>query len=283
MASYNEIATRLAQACTFLFVPGNRPDRFASAWNAGADVVILDLEASVHPDSKAQAREEVVRWLQIAPSHVTPLIRVNQPGSPALASDLLALRDLPSLGLMCSYAQLGHSLDAVLAAASGRHPVVLLIENAQGVEQASQLASSPGVCRLAFGNMDYVTELHLGSGTVGLIYPSSKIAVASSCAGLPPPIAGVTADIHNAEILSRDMHFERDIGFGAKMCIHPKQVAPVREIFEPSPAETAWAHKILAATSKSHAVSVDGQMVDRPVIDRARAIVARARVNPTAS
>ena len=272
-------AIRLRRATTFLFVPGNRPDRFESAWNSEADVVILDLEASVHPADKARARAEVSRWLQDAPTQVAALVRLNRLGSDDIALDRQCLAGLRGFGLMISGAEAGLALDGLLADTRGSHPVVLLVETAAGIEQVGQLAALPGVCRLAFGNMDYATELELGPGYWGFVYPSSRLVVASRCAGHPPPIAGVTASIRERDVMANDLEFERGIGFGAKMCIHPEQLPWAREAFEPSEQACAWARRILAATSESHAANVDGQMIDRPVIERARRILDRAGVS----
>lgn len=134
---------------------------------------------------------------------------------------------------------------------------------------------SPGACRPAFGNMDYAMEL--GVQARGLAYPGFRLAVASRRAGLSAPIAGVTANIREREVMQRDMEFERGVGFAGKMCIHPGQIAWARAAFEPSEEECTWARRILAATAASHAVSVDGQMIDRPVIERAQGILDRAR------
>lgn len=275
--SYESISTHLENASTVLFVPGDRPDRFASAWRSTADVVILDLEASVHPANKATARIEVARWLRNASTAATALVRLNRPGSNDMVQDLDCLSQLRGFGLMCSSAHICEALDELLTTCRESHPVVLLVETAVGIEQANQLAALPGVCRLAFGNMDYATELSLGPDNWGFVYPSSKLVAASKCAGLPSPIAGVTANIHDRSVMARDMEFERGIGFSAKMCIHPGQIAWAREAFEPSEQECAWAQRILAATAQSHAVQVDGQMIDRPVIERAQRILDRAR------
>lgn len=277
--SFSDIAVRLGYASTFLFVPGDRPDRFESAWRSKADVVILDLEASVHPDNKALARAAVSEWLQNAPGDVPALVRLNRPDSRECELDLQALTDVHGIGLMCSGAETGPGLDRILANVANRLPVVLLVETARGIEEATALASLNGVCRLAFGNMDYATELDLGSDVWGFIYPSSRLVVASRCAGLPPPVAGVTADISDLQTMERDTRFERSLGFGGKMCIHPGQLPCARQAFVPSEEECIWARRIIEATEQSHAVKLDGQMVDRPVIERAERILARLNRN----
>lgn len=274
--SYGELAARLGRASTFLFVPGNRPDRFESAWRSSADAVILDLEASVHPVSKESARIEAERWLAGRPEGPTALVRINRLGTDDAVRDWNALAGLKGISIMVSGAEAGPLLKDLLGSARSCHPVVLLVETARGIEQANELAGLPGVCRLAFGNMDFGTELGLGPSHWGLIYASSKLVVASRCANLPPPIAGVTASIRERDVMDSDLRFERDVGFGAKMCVHPEQVPRARAAYEPTPEECAWARRILAVTASSHAVSLDGQMIDRPVIERARRILDRS-------
>jgi citrate lyase subunit beta/citryl-CoA lyase len=277
---YDVVAARLARATTFLFVPGNRSDRFERAWRSKADVVILDLEASVHPGSKATARAEVARWLRAAPTGATPLVRINRLGTEDATQDWHELSGVQGTGLMCSGAEAGAPLEELLAQARGSHPAVLLVETAIGIEQANQLAALQGVCRMAFGNMDYATELGLGPDHWGFVYPGSRLVVASKCAGLPAPVAGVTANIHDRQAMDADMSFERGLGFTAKMCIHPTQVPWARQAFEPTSDEVAWAQRILKATADSHAIQLEGQMIDRPVIERARRILRRSETPP---
>jgi len=273
--SYGDVAERLRRSSTFLFVPGDRADRFASAWRSGADVVILDLEASVHPANKASARTEVVRRLQAGCDGVTVLVRLNRLDTDEAARDWSDLAGLKGFGILCPGAEIGPLLRGLLDRARFSHPVVLLVETPAGIEQAHELARLPGVCRLAFGNMDYITELGLGLSHWGQVYPASRLSVASGMAGLPPPVAGVTANFRERAVLDADLRFERDIGFGAKMCIHPEQISIARSAFTPTAEECAWAYRVLSATTTSHAVSLDGCMIDRPEIERARRILGR--------
>jgi citrate lyase subunit beta/citryl-CoA lyase len=119
----------------------------------------------------------------------------------------------------------------------------------------------------------------------GLAYPASRIAIASRLAGLPPPVAGVTAAIDDAAALLADFSLARACGFGAKLCIHPAQVAPVHLALEPTPAQENWAMRVLAALESGQgAARVDGRMVDRPLLLKARALLARRnQLQPTHS
>jgi citrate lyase subunit beta/citryl-CoA lyase len=113
---------------------------------------------------------------------------------------------------------------------------------------------------------------------LGLDAAGSRLAWASRAADLPPPVAGVTPDIDDAVRLCSDFARARAHGFGAKLCIHPKQVALVHEALAPGAAELDWARRVVAAAEgSSGALRVDGRMVDKPVLQRAQRLLARAR------
>jgi len=155
--------------------------------------------------------------------------------------------------------------------------VLALIETARGVQRVDEIAEARGCARLAFGTLDYAVDLDLPEDERGFVYPASRIAVASRCAGLPAPVAGVTAAIDDDARLRADLAFERALGFGAKLAIHPRQIPVIRAAMQPTSEALAWARRVLAAAEgASGAVQVDGRMIDRPVIRRAQAIVARA-------
>ena len=146
---------------------------------------------------------------------------------------------------------------------------------------AEALAAADGVLRLVFGTLDFALDLDLvddpAAGPVGLDAAASRLAWASRAAGLPAPVAGVTADIHDPALLRADFARARAHGFGAKLCIHPKQVAWVHEALQPTDAEIEWAQRVMAvASSTQGAVQLDGRMVDRPVVERARRLLQRA-------
>ena len=154
--------------------------------------------------------------------------------------------------------------------------MIPIIESARGLLNVEAIAEAGGVQRLAFGTLDYALDLDLSGDARGLIYPASRIALASKAAGLASPIAGVTADLNNEHTLLADLEFARACGFGAKLCIHPKQVAALHRALKPTAHEVAWAERVLAAEQAgAGAVQVDGQMVDRPVFLKAMAILQR--------
>jgi citrate lyase subunit beta/citryl-CoA lyase len=186
------------------------------------------------------------------------------------------LAQCPGLTLMLPKAERADTVAALRRACPGS-PVLALIESARGVLAAERLAQCEGVARLAFGTIDFALDLDLPGDPIGLDAAGSLLALASRAAGLPAPVAGVTADINDETQLLADFARARALGFGAKMCIHPKQVAPLHAAMQPSAAQLEWARRVLAAASAAQgAVQLDGRMVDAPVIAQARRLLARA-------
>jgi citrate lyase subunit beta/citryl-CoA lyase len=268
----------MASAVSYLFVPGSRPDRFARALAAGADAVILDLEDAVAPEAKPTARDAVGAWLQ-ASGAAAPgvLVRVNDAGTPWFVDDLAMLQRAGARGLMLPKAEHLGPVERAAAALGTDGRVVALVETAGGLHSVHALAGAAGVERLALGTLDLALDLNLSGDERGLLFPASLLALASRCAGKAAPVAGVTPAIGDDEALARDIEFARAVGFTAKLCIHPRQVEAVNHAFAPRPAEIEWARRVVAAAGSAGAVQVDGRMVDRPVVLKARAILERVR------
>src|SRR3954447_1851719 len=262
---------------TYLFVPGNRPDRFDKALNSGADAIILDLEDAVDPASKDAAREAVGAWLD--GGHAEDgrvLIRINDDTTPWYGADCILLDRFGSVGVVLPKAERAGQIAALPRHGSGRI-VVPLIETARGLRAVDEIAAADRVQRLAFGTLDFAADLDLSGDERGLIPPAMMIALASRCAEKAAPVAGVTPAIDHAGALKRNLDFARAFGFTAKLCVHPGQVAAVREALAPTPAEQDWARRVIAAAEAgTGAVQVDGRMVDRPVLLKAHAILDRA-------
>ncbi len=215
---------------TYLFVPGNRAERFDKALAAGPDAVVIDLEDAVAPRDKDAARANAVRWLKGHESALDRVaVRVNDGTTAWFAADLDMLRQAGVRTAMLPKAETSAQVAAVRAALPPDGAVLPLIETARGVENVEAVAAAPGVARLVFGTLDYGVDLGLSGDDRGLIYPSSRIAVASRCAGIASPVAGVTPAIDDDARLSADLAFARVFGFGAKLCIHPRQVAVVHD------------------------------------------------------
>jgi citrate lyase subunit beta/citryl-CoA lyase len=273
-------AELLLPARTYLFVPGTRPERFGKALASGADNVVLDLEDAVSPDDKADARSAITSWMQSAtPTERSRIVvRINDAGSPWFADDLEAMADAAATAVLLpkaeSAAQVAHTRSALPGA-----NILALIESARGVSEVEQVATA-GVQRLVFGTLDFALDLDMDISTdaAGLSYAASRIVLASRVAGLPSPVAGVTPQLDDQERLLSDLSEARRFGFGAKLCIHPRQVEPIHTALHPSTDALDWARRVLAADAASPgAARLDGRMIDRPVVLQAQRTLALTR------
>lgn len=256
---------------SYLFVPGNRPERFAKALAAGADVVIVDLEDAVAEADKASARQHVAEAVKAG---AQLCIRINAYGTHWFEEDLAMLGSIKVASVMLPKAESVESLHALRAATQA--PVIALVETALGVHQVLEVARAPGVERIAFGSVDYQLDISSDGSDEALLYARSQIVVASRVAGIEGPIDGVSVALDDEQALTRESIKSRSLGFAGKLCIHPRQVAVVNRCFSPSEREAAWAHEVVQAFEQSGngAVSVRGEMVDLPVLLKAKKIIA---------
>lgn len=260
----------LETARSFLFVPGNRPDRFAKADGSGADVVVLDLEDAVPPADKEASRRAVVDW---ATTHDRSLVRVNGVGTHWMADELRELRG-SGVPVMLPKAESVDDLRRAQDLVDGA-PIVALVETPLGVVSALALAASEAVTRLALGNMDLAAALGVDPAShAALAHARGSIVLASAVACLAAPVDGVSTRLDDDAVLAEEVAHGREMGFGGKLCIHPRQVATVNAAMCPSPEEVEWAQRILSHAQEGVGV-VDGAMVDAPVVSRARQILAR--------
>jgi len=262
---------------SLLFVPGNRPDRFDKALASGADAVIVDLEDAVAPDAKDAARATLAAWA--APAHPV-LVRINARGTEWFEQDILLGR-LPGIaGIVLPKAGSAQDVTRVVAAARRRVPVLPIIESAQGIWNVEAVARAPGTRRLLFGTLDFIVDMGMPDDGDALSTFRAQLALVSRVAGLAPPVDGVMPDLQDNDRLVRETLRGKSFGFGGKLCIHPAQVKTVNDCYRPSDAELAWATRVLAAVAAAggNAVSVDGGMVDRPVVLKAERILAQPGV-----
>lgn len=162
---------------------------------------------------------------------------------------------------------------------AGARALVPLVETAAGLAHLPEIAGAPGVERLAFGTIDFQVDLGMRDASEDDLLPfRAQFVLASRLASIAAPIDGVSTAIDDAARLAADVHRARRLGFGGKLCIHPRQVAQVNALFAPNASEIAWAKRVLeaAAAAGGAAVAVDGKMVDKPVMLRAEAILREA-------
>lgn len=258
-------AGELATARTLLFVPGDRPDRFAKAAAAGAEVVIIDLEDAVRAEHKEQAREAVRDWLQ----GNRACVRLNAAGTPWHDDDLAAFRGLTA-GVVLPMAASAFDATAVHRATGA--PVLAIVETARGVLEAAAIADAEGVVRLAFGALDLAADLGTDDADT-FARVRTQLILASRAAGLEGPVDSVTTEVTDGAAAGRDALAGKAVGMRGKLCVHPRQVGPVAAAFAPDEAEVAWARRVLEAGAEGGVAVLDGAMVDEPVLARARRIL----------
>lgn len=258
---------------SYLFVPGNRPERFEKARSAGADAVILDLEDAVQPAEKGAARDAVLASLDAA----RPVwVRVNGTDTAWFSDDVAALAAQAGVaGIMLPKAESAEQVGAVLARAHAGLRVLPIVESARGIAGLEALCGAQGVPRVAFGTLDFQVDMGIDGDGEELDVFRSQIVLASRLAGIGAPVDGVSTVFDDAQVLEGEARRGRRFGYGGKLCIHPKQIEPVHRAYAWSDAERAWAQRVLDAVQASSgaAVALDGKMVDMPVILKARRIL----------
>jgi citrate lyase subunit beta/citryl-CoA lyase len=271
----------LALSSHFLFVPGTRPERFQKALDSGADAVILDLEDAIPEEEKELARNAIrSAWPSFTQEQKGRLvIRSNSPGSKFYSADLILAKELD---ITCILIPKSESPDQINGAALvlPNTAIIPMIETALGLEHLREIANSNQVIRLALGNIDLQVDLGMTCGVdeTELQTARFQIVLASRLAEIAPPIDGVTPSTDNIEQITHDAKRAKRMGFGAKLCIHPKQIAIVQAAFMPSQEDLVWAKRVIEAdkASKGGAVKLDGRMIDRPVVVLAQRTLALA-------
>ncbi|MGF6999336.1 HpcH/HpaI aldolase/citrate lyase family protein [Paraburkholderia sp. GAS32] len=270
-------SARVTRARSYLFVPGDRPDRFRKAFDAGADAVILDLEDSVSSNRKSAARDAIDNFVA-ADSHA--IVRINALDTEWAAADIDLCRRPGISAVMIPKAQSASDVTDVAARVGGNVAILALIETAKGMANAHAISQTAATGRLVFGTIDFQLDLGIDGDDWELLYFRSLLVLASRCAGLPPPCDGVTASIDDDMAVATDARRSQRIGFGAKLCIHPRQVPLINRVFTPDVDARAWAQRVLDASASAggSAVALDGKMIDRPVVERAQRIIDAAHI-----
>jgi citrate lyase subunit beta/citryl-CoA lyase len=256
-----------------LFVPGNRPDRFIKAGMSGADAVLIDLEDAVPSEAKSQARDGLCAMQRLA---VPTFVRVNAPTTEWFWGDVDVVGSLPLAGIVLPKAESAGDLRDLRERLAPGQTIIALIETAEGLANVREIARADDALRLAFGSIDFCADLGCAHSRETLLFARTEIVLASRLGHLLPPLDGVTAETNNPELLERDARHASDLGFGGKLCIHPGQIEPAFAGFAPLESQLAWAREVLAVPDTG-AVVLNNQMIDAPVRERARRILARER------
>ncbi len=272
----------ISNSRSFLFVPGNRPERFLKAAESGADAVIIDLEDSVPLGAKSVARDLIAeQWAALMATGAIVVVRANSPETDIGKEDLRILANLQGLhGVMIPKCESKETLQYV-SRAMPETSILPIIESAAGFVALSEIAAEANVSRLVVGHIDFLadTGMQCAEDQRELDTLRFNVAMFTRKYNLSPAIDGVTVSVDDAALIRNDTLRSVRFGFGGKLCIHPKQVAVVHETLAPSSQELDWAKRVLVAIADSQgaAVQLDGKMVDLPVVLQAQRLIERAR------
>lgn len=269
---------------SLLFVPASRPDRFAKALAAGADLVCADIEDAVAPADKPAARAAAMAFLRDADGGAGRAVRMNGLRTAEGIADLAAISALGDATGALLLPKAEHAeeiaiLDAVLTASGSRLSLIPLIESARGIRNAADVAAaSPRVAALFLGGVDLAAELGVAPDATGLATARGLLVLAARGAGVGL-IDVPSLDVRDAEAGGRDALVARRLGFTAKAVLHPAQVASVNAAFTPTEAELAEATRYVRAFSdaKGGVATLDGKLVEKPVVKRMEQVIASAR------
>lgn len=261
-------------ARSLLFVPGHRSDRFAKAENSDADVIVLDLEDAVGADAKSAARKNIDRWLGSGGSGI---VRINAESSPWYDEDVAMLETL-RCGVILPKIVNGDQVSSLVNRLAKGSWVMPLLETSAAILDAHKICAVPGVARAVFGNADLGSQLGIEhNDRTALLHARCSVVLASSVCELAPPVDGVTSSLTDDEALDADAAHAASLGFGGKLCLHPRQVPLVNEAFGVSADQLRWAQEVVAAAGDGSVTTCNNEIVGKPVIDRARRLLSQAR------
>jgi citrate lyase subunit beta/citryl-CoA lyase len=269
---------------SFLFAPGNHARRVANALSLDADAVILDLEDAVATAEKPAARGAVVVALTLPRQSLLyvrvygDLVAVVRPGL-----DGIILPKVESATALATINWLLAQLEREQGLVPGAIDLIPIIETAGGLTNLDMiLAAGTRVRHVAFGAGDFTLDVNMAwSRTEAeLAFARARIATASRAAGIQAPLDTVWVDLADEEGLEISARAALGFGFQGKMCIHPKQLAPVNRVFTPGETEVAYAERVVAAFAEAEAagnaaIQLDGKFIDYPILYRAQRVLEK--------
>ncbi len=281
---------------SLFFVPGSDPRKLEKARSAGADTLLLDLEDSVALSEKDKARSLVATSLgEGGFGGAEPAVRVNAPGTPWFEEDLAAAVGAGAAAIMLPKSERADALAQVVeriralespAQGKGRAPVrvLALVETAAGVTGVASLADVGSIDALCLGHVDFARDMGLAAAdsSQGVILHARCALAIAARGGDVSPIDTVFLDVRDDEGFRRDAELGLRLGFDGKLCIHPRQVTLANEVYTPSKEQIDYARRVFEASRQAEAegrgvFTVDGKMVDAPVIAAQRRLLERAR------
>lgn len=288
--------TRAAPATwrSLMFVPATGEKFVAKAHTRGADVVILDLEDSIPPGEKQAARDALPKAsATVGQAGAEVAVRINR--ALDLAVPDIAAAVMPTVGTLMLPKVMGPehirllsevvtAREAALGMTIGHTRFVAVVETPDAIPLLSAIATAdPRVVSIGVGAEDLSTELE-AVPSADLLYHFGMMVVAAARAARIQPMGSVGpfADFSDLEGYRASLRRSRALGFACQACIHPAQVPIINEEYGPSPAEVDRARRLIAAFDAAlaegkGAVAFEGQMIDLPVVERARRLLGRAR------
>ena len=282
---------------SWMFVPGHRQRMIDKALGLNADAIMLDIEDGVAPNEKDGARQNIAQSLGREKAAGTPAryVRINAIGHPRMDADLQAVVRPGLEGLVCPKVDtpeevrqvdaLLNERESELGMEKGGTKLLIAIESPKGLVNAPAIAaSSPRISGLIFGAEDYGREIGLPTSREGeardLIYARSAIVVAAAAAHVQA-VDGVWVDLNDSQGLLGFARQARQLGFSGMSCIHPSQVNAINTTFSPTAEEIDYARQVLKAFEEAHArgdgsIAMGGQLIDRPIVERARRTIDMA-------
>lgn len=273
-----------------LFTPGDEPEMMRKAVGGDADVVVFDLEDAVAPDSKEKARSSIAEVLGEGEEDEAPEVwaRINRLDAGG-REDLRALAGdeenepscfvVPKADSASSVRRVAYALDEGGSDAG----VVPIVETAEGVVNAAEIAGASRVSAVVFGAEDLSADIGATRTDEGteVLYARQKVVTAASAAGVDA-LDTLWTDFKDEEGLRRDTERTVRFGYDGKLAIHPAQVGVINDAFTPEEESVEWAEKIMKAKREADergkgVFEVDGEMVDEPLIEQARTVLERAK------
>lgn len=277
---------------SYLFVPATSGRKIDKAYASAADAVIVDLEDAVAISEKPAARTALAEMLA-QPRAKPSWVRINATGTAFCYDDLLAvvrpgvagvlLPKVESAGEVRMVDWLLSNLERQRALPDRGIALMGIVETASGLRRVGKIAAAcPRLRRLMFGAVDLAADLGIDIGDDAGATSQARFAIACAAraAGIDAPVDTAYTEIANPDGLRKTTERARALGYTGKSCIHPSQIETVNAVFTPSAAEVTWATRVVEtfATAERQglaAVTLDGQMLDYPVVEKARRLLAR--------